>query len=199
MRDADPKNLFYAKRGVGEWFGFTCAYHTQFGHTSTYCGLELHAGDHIFRKRGGVQSAFMPDGPDYRYQSLIKSLGIDVYTDDVIGCLLGNYYGPGEKGVIRFRISEEEPGEIVVFWRMIDKIYGTVNRLNPEAITVSPTGEWFQAVFSLARRNTRDPDSDFYDDEYDISPDSVDLTGTHWAKDLTEAEIIDNRLRLCGF
>lgn len=201
MRDkTEPKNAFYALRGVpGKSTGHTIAYHTQFGHTSTYCGLELHLGDHLFRKRGGVQRAFLPDQPDYRYQTLMKSMGIDIYQEDVLGCLIGNIYDVREDGVIRFRISEDQPGDLVVFWPNIDKIYGAVYRLHPTAINLSPNGEWFQAVFSLARKNTIEPEDDFYDDFYDFSPDAADLTGTHWAEDLSDSEIIKNRLELCGF
>ena len=199
MREKDPDNLFYVWREVGGFKGAIPAYHTQYGHTSTLRNLELHIGDHVYRKRGGLNKAFSPDPFDYRYESLMKSLGICVHRDEIIGCFLGNFYEVNAKGHICFRVSETDPSDILIIWRNIDQVFDTVRALDPVALNDNGVGTWMHAVFSLARKNVEDADPKFYDDMYDFSPDSVDAIGSHWADDLTESEIIAEPLKLCGF
>ncbi len=194
-----PDNHHYAKRGIYDNNGFTDMYDTMYGHTSTYCGLQLHIGDHLYRKRGGSQNAFMPDRVDYRYESLAKSLGVDVAVDKMVGAFIGNFCGRTEDNVIRFRVSEEGPSDVVYIWRYEENLFHEVLNLNPSAITTTKFYDWFQAVFSLDRENVVGPSSEFYDDYYDISPDSVDCYGDHWSDDISIGKIVRLRLELCGF
>ncbi len=195
-----PENHHYAQRGVDRSsLGWTDRYDTQYGHTCLYCRLELHVGDHLFRKRGGSSKAMLPDEFDYRYESLAMSLGVYVMPDKIIGALLGNFYDQVENDVIRFRISEDFPTHTVIFWEYDEETLRAIKALEPTAISVSPNMKWFQAVFSLARKNDVGPSDKFYDDFYDLEPDAADIYGSHWGEDLPESEIISERLHVCGF
>ncbi len=90
-----PANHHYAQHAVdladsGWHYGCTDCYDTQYGHTSHCCKLELHVGDHLYRKRGGANGAFHTDSFDCRYESLALSLGVSIEPDKMIGALLGN-------------------------------------------------------------------------------------------------------------
>ena len=195
-----PQNHNYAQRGIDRSnYGWTDAYKTQYGHTSLYCRLELHVGDHLYRKRGGSSEAFLPDKFDYRYESLAMSLGVLEEQAMIKGAYLGNYYGETEDGNIRFRISEESPTDLIIVWEYDPETYEKILQLKPTAITIAQDLKWFQAVFSLARENQSGPSDEFADGYYDEEPDSVDAYEYHWAPDLPESKIIDLRLHVCGF
>ena len=103
--------IFYPARGTTKMEAQPEGNRTQYGWTSTFCGLQLHAGDHTYHKRGGLYSAFLFDKIDYRYDGLLKSLGINDVP--ALGCLIGRLYGQDDE-LIRFRITEEDPTHIVV-------------------------------------------------------------------------------------
>ncbi len=194
-----PENHRYAKRGIYDNSGYTDMYDTQYGHNSTYCRLQLHMGNHQFRKRGGVHEAFMPDRIDYRYESLAKSLGVNVAPDKMVGAFIGHYCGRGDDNVICFRVSEDAPSDVVYLWRYEEDIFHKVLNLDPLAISAAQYYKWFQAVFSLDRKNTEGPSDEFFDETYDYAPDAVDCCESHWCDDVPGDEIALLRLRLCGF
>ena len=46
--------IFYPARGTTKMEAQPEGNRTQYGWTSTFCGLQLHAGDHTYHKRGGL-------------------------------------------------------------------------------------------------------------------------------------------------
>jgi hypothetical protein len=194
---AEQSTVFYPSRGTTKQHGQAAGRRTQYGWTSNYCNLELHMGNYMYQKRGGLYRAFLFDPIDYRYHALMESLGID--SVPALGALIGSYIGQeGEK--IRFRVTEDEPTDIVLCYDYNPKYLDELSRLHHVAVSVAQTGLWAQAVFGLARVNHNEaPRSDLYDGLYDLEPDVADLVTFHAHEELEPATIIDTRLRRFGF
>ena len=200
--------IFYPARGTTKMEAQPEGNRTQYGLTSTFCGLQLHAGDHTYHKRGGLYSAFLFDKIDYRYDGLLKSLGINDVP--ALGCLIGRLCGQDDE-LIRFRITEEDPTHIVVCYDCRDVKLDEVAKLNPDAMSISTPmphlgdqgiyrNQWIQAVFPLDRINTTDdPYVEYYDDLYDFEPDVADLYHCHASEEVDSESIISTRLQAFGF
>ena len=205
MKDS---KVFYPARGTTKMEAQPEGHRTQYGWTSTFCGLQLHAGDHTYHKRGGLYSAFLFDKIDYRYDGLLKSLGINDVP--ALGCLIGRLCGQDDE-LIRFRITEEDPTHIVVCYDCRDVKLDEVAKLNPDAMSISTPmphlgdqgiyrNQWIQAVFPLDRINTTDdPYVEYYDDLYDFEPDVADLYHCHASEEVDSESIILTRLQAFGF
>lgn len=205
MKDS---KIFYPARGTTKMEAQPEGTRTQYGWTSTFCGLQLHAGDHTYHKRGGLYTAFLFDKIDYRYDGLLKSLGINEVP--AIGCLIGRLYGQDDK-LIRFRITDEDPTHVVVCYDCKDVKLEEVSALQPVAMSVSAPmshlgdqgiydNQWIQAVFSLDRINlTEDAYEEYYDGVYDFEPDVADLYHYHATEEVDSESIIMTRLQTFGF
>lgn len=190
---------FYPARGTIKMEGQVQGKRTQYGWTSTYCNLQLHIGDHLYQKRGGLYAAFLFDEIDYRYDRLLKSLGIE--SAQPIGGLIGQYYDQ-DGDVIRFRVTEDNPTHVVFCYKYErdDEVIESVKALEPVAMSIAQTKRWLQAVFSLDRLNdTPDIYAEYYDDFYDVEPDVADMYHYHASKDVSSDAIIETRLCVCGF
>lgn len=191
--------IFYPARGTTIREGQVQSNRTQYGWTSTYCNLLLHMGDHLYRKRGGLQEAFLFDKTDYRYVSLQKSMGI--YSVPAKGGLIGNYIDM-QGDVIRFRVTEDNPTHVVFCYDYDgdDELLKKLADLHPVALSVAQTRRWLQAVFPLDRINdTEDIYADYFDDDFDLEPDVADLYHYHANKEVDSDAIIETRLCLFGF
>ncbi len=192
--------IFTVNCGLGEDSALENAYHTQYGHTTISGNLRLHIGDHLFRKRGGPMRAFKFDEMDYRYESLMKSLGIP--TNREFGFHLGNLYGKDyEANQIMFCITESHPTDIMVAipHRFRNHAIMKETQYTPDAIVEDDMRGFFYSVYSLARPNSRELHKEWYDGYFDMEPDEADLSGDHYHKELTATEIIEYRLNICGF
>jgi hypothetical protein len=192
--------IFTAYCGAGDMCSMENAFHTQYGHTIVSGKLCLHMGDHLFRKRGGAMHAFTFDAIDYRYESLMKSLGLP--ANKLFGFLLGNLYDKNyENGQIRFRITEECPTDIMLAIPFSFREHAIMKSTQyiPDAITEDDARDLFYAVYSLARPNCKEEHKEWNDDYFDIEPDEVDLSGDHYHSELSAEEIIKYRLSICGF
>ena len=205
-------SVFYPARGTTKMEAQPEGKRTQYGWTSTFCGLQLHIGDHMYRKRGGLYKAFLFDEMDYRYEGLVRSLGIDALPalGGLIGRLCEKQEGDGD--LIRFRVTEDYPTHVALCFDCRDVSLDDVRALQPEAVSVSAPiphmdnnsvvydRQWIQAVFPLDRINdTEDVYADYYDDTYDDDPDVADLTHCHAGGGVDSDTVIETRLRAFGF
>lgn len=180
-------------------------FHTQYGHTAPGKNLELHVGDHLYLKRGGMRKAFVFDNYDYRYETLLKSLGLPIenkrFEHFHLGTLVGYIVGTeAEDNKICFRITEQNATHLLI---VVDEDGNspllTDVRYIPDAIAIESPYKATYLVYSLARKNTHQDLANLYDDKYDTEPDDADLTGCHWCEEMTPEEIIKYRLRICEF
>ncbi len=179
--------------------------HTQYGNTASMGNLELHVGNHLYLKRGGMMRAFVFDGYDYRYETLLESLGLPIenrrWEHFHLGTLVDYQRGKtAEENVINFRITEENATDLLI---VVDDAGNSPLLTNweyvPDAIVINRAANASFLVYSLARKNTKQLNVELFDDKFDMEPDDADLTGCHWSNELSPAEIIDYRLRICGF
>ena len=204
--------VFYPARGTTKSEGQPEGARTQYGWTSTFCGLQLHIGDHMYRKRGGLYRAFLFDVIDYRYEGLLRSLGIDDVP--ALGVLIGTLCEKqeGDGDLIRFRVTDDRPTDIVVCYDYNEVKLEDVVALQPTAVSVSAKiphmdsnstiydDRWIQAVFPLDRINdTEDVYEDYFDGLYDEDPDVADLTHCHAGGGVDSDTVIETRLRAFGF
>ncbi len=180
-------------------------YRTQYGCTAPGTNLELHVGNHLYLKRGALRRAFVFDNYDYRYETLLQSLGLPIenrrFEHFHLGTLIDcDRADDAENNKIYFRITEQNATHLLI---VVDDEGNSPllrdPRYTPDAIAIDKHERATYLVYSLARKNTLQEGAEFYDDKYDDEPDDADLTGYHWNKELTATEIIQYRLQICGF
>lgn len=169
---------------------------TQYGYSCVFGGLRLHAGKHIYNKRGAQSAAFVYDELDYRYESLLDSLGVPKlkYKGALIGCLYDST--PDE---IRFRITETGRTHLLLVANNDPVVMKALSDYMPELMRVSPVGESIYAIISLSTRRDVHTDDTERDDVFDDSADDVDLCDFHATDELSDDDLAKYRLAICGF
>ncbi|MBQ8157307.1 hypothetical protein IJ102_02890 [Candidatus Saccharibacteria bacterium] len=190
---------FYPARGTSAIDGYVEGNTTQYGLTSTYCGLQLHMGNYLYKKRGGSKRAFLFDPvDDYRYYALIKLLGLDDMP--ACGALLGNFVDQVEHYMIKFKVTEEHPTHLLLALRYSPELILKLEKIEDAIFSIAPKNKWVQAAFWL---NRNAPIScgrvEDYDDYYDIEPDEVDLCVDYAEDGLSGEDLTRIRLQVAGF